>query len=293
LPVSYKDSWYAASDLTEYVLGHIRFSELIPFDFSTQYIDSKGRARYRENKVLVNAHRVQKLEFKKMKTLTKAKTKHVRKFDLAAQRKFLAVFKETLNVTAACNAVNISRAYLYKFANDEDNKSFNFAFNSLRDDVTVSVEKKFLDTVLNGQTETKYDGNGNVITKTIKDAPPALLLRALDTLSETYKKLPDQADLNVTIKQDNSHLIELAAALGVTLSSGEIDSYMKEKDVTPKPEALEYAEYEDEQDQADDDGEDFDDEDDYLDLGDIAAGDDYEAAGKALLDSLLTTGGAE
>ena len=297
LPISYKDVWYAPSDFTEYVMGNICFSELTPFDFTQQYIDNKGRARYRETKSLVNAHKSKQVEYKIMKSVVKNETKHKRKFDLANQRKFLSVFKETLNVSAACNACGISRAYLYKFANDDSNKAFNFAFNSLRDDLTVNVEKKFLDTVLNGQTEVKYDGSGNMVNKTVKDAPPALLLRALDTLSETYKKLPDQADLNVNIKQDNSHLVELAAALGVNLSTSEIESYMKAKDVTPEVKTIEHSEYEYESEDIDESEEYEDEEDDneglsldntdaYLDITSELLTDDFEVAGKALLDSL-------
>lgn len=226
-PIQFRDAWYAPSDLHNYVQGELKFEELKPFDFLTQFIDNKARARYRHDRSYVNK---QVTEHKVMTTIRQS-NKIVRKFDCANQRKWLNTYKSTLNVSAACTACGISRAHFYKFVNDEANKAFSFAFHSLRDDLVMRVENKFLDTVLNGSVETKYDGDDKVVSKTIKDAPPALLLRALDNLSETYKRLPEMNEVNVTVKSDNRQLIDLAAALGVTLTDGDLSDYMKEKEV--------------------------------------------------------------
>jgi len=144
-------------------------------------------------------------------------------FSVSLKKKFISLISKGYSATSAAGACDISRHTYYQ-ALRKDSR-FKEAVEVAKTKYLASLEEEFNNRIKNGSSTTTYDGEGNVITKVVKQNDN-LLVKALESEDpEKYGKKQTNTSVNVNVGDSgNSAVGKLAAALGVNLDKIEQQS---------------------------------------------------------------------
>ncbi|AHX01160.1 hypothetical protein M316_0095 [Nitrincola phage 1M3-16] len=149
-------------------------------------------------------------------------------FDVNKQREFLRQLSMHGNLTTAASSVGIVRQTVYELMKRDP--KFSARVDIARAKAVGGLENELYDRIFNGNKVKVYDGEGNLITETVKH-DNALLLKALEANDrERYGKTPSGG---VTVNVDTTSNVanKLSQLLGVDVNREDFEGECK--DITP------------------------------------------------------------
>lgn len=144
------------------------------------------------------------------------------KFHAKRQRDFLKNYLRTGSVDGSAQAVGVSRGTVYFTLKKDAN--FREAFERVKNELVGKLEETMITRILEGEKTIVKDGEGNVITETIKPANASLALKVTSKYSEMYK----DDDHTGSITEASNAINKLATALGLTVDEDAIAKKQRE-----------------------------------------------------------------
>lgn len=143
------------------------------------------------------------------------------RLDVKKRRKLINELKNCGSISHASALAGVSRYAVYNHMKNDP--EFKRMIEEARDVANGTLEEYAYRRVIDGEKTIKRDGDGNIVETIEKPASAALVARLLDA-TDTYKK---ETNNHVHIHQntDNSAILKLAQALGVSIDNDDIDKY--------------------------------------------------------------------
>ena len=137
-----------------------------------------------------------------------------KKFTTEIKRRFLKELEKHGNIKAAAAVVGMSRVTIY--AHIQKNEAFADRVEMAKDKALAKMEEEHLARTMGGAETVVYDGEGNIVTRTVKKdtKPIESRLRVLDP--ERYGK-NGGGDTNININIGQSAKAKLAELLKIDL----------------------------------------------------------------------------
>lgn len=140
------------------------------------------------------------------------------RFDNTRKRRFIAKLEKDGIISKAAASVGISRITVYKAM--EKDETFKQRVEIAKERADARLEEEFQRRIYEGNEKVEYDGEGNVMRKTVTH-DNALLTKALEShFPERYGK-KTESNVNVKVSVEDSAISKLANFLNVELPEDE------------------------------------------------------------------------